>query len=107
MEENRMKIALASAKHLYRRVSKGWKEYWRTDSHYQEGDMGLFHENGDFALEIGCFERRIGLWGVKKVRPVLPKTTVWDHISLSSAESRDFFHTPNQLSMLFLLVEGG
>ena len=56
-----MKIALASAKHLYRRVSKGWKEYWRTDSHYQEGDMGLFHENGDFALEIGCFERRIGL----------------------------------------------
>jgi hypothetical protein len=94
MEENRMKIALASAKHLYRRVSKGWKEYWRTDSHYREGDMGLFHENGDFALEIGCFERRIGLWGVKKVRPVLPKTTVWDHISLSSAESRDFFTPP-------------
>lgn len=25
-------------RHLYRRVSKGWKEYWRTDRHYREGD---------------------------------------------------------------------
>lgn len=24
--------------HLYRRISKGWKEFWHTDSHYQEGD---------------------------------------------------------------------
>ncbi len=24
--------------HNYRRISRGWKEYWRTDEHYQEGD---------------------------------------------------------------------
>jgi len=24
--------------HNYRRVSRGWKEYWRTDAHYREGD---------------------------------------------------------------------
>lgn len=24
--------------HLYRRISKGWKEFRQTDSHYQEGD---------------------------------------------------------------------
>lgn len=23
--------------HNYRRISKGWKEYWQTDGHYQEG----------------------------------------------------------------------
>lgn len=23
--------------HLYRRVTRGWKEYWRTDDHYREG----------------------------------------------------------------------
>lgn len=23
--------------HNYRRISKGWKEYWQTDEHYQEG----------------------------------------------------------------------
>lgn len=71
--------------------------------------------NGNFQIEwpseqlmkIGCFERRIGLRGVKKVCPAISKTTVLDHISLSSAESREFFHPPNQLSVLFLLVEGG
>lgn len=24
--------------HNYRRISKGWKEYWKTDGHYLEGD---------------------------------------------------------------------
>jgi len=24
--------------HNYRRISHGWKEYWRTDEHYREGD---------------------------------------------------------------------
>lgn len=24
--------------HNYRRISKGWKEYWHTDGHYREGD---------------------------------------------------------------------
>lgn len=24
--------------HNYRRISKGWKEYWKTDDHYKEGD---------------------------------------------------------------------
>lgn len=24
--------------HRYRRISKGWKEYWRTDAHYREGE---------------------------------------------------------------------
>jgi len=29
--------------HNYRRISRGWKEYWRTDGHYQEGT-----ETGEF-----------------------------------------------------------
>ena len=24
--------------HNYRRISRGWKEYWKTDDHYREGD---------------------------------------------------------------------
>jgi len=28
-------------KYNYRRISKGWKEYTKTDSHYQEGDKSL------------------------------------------------------------------
>lgn len=24
--------------HNYRRISRGWKEYWKTDEHYKEGD---------------------------------------------------------------------
>ena len=25
--------------HNYRRISRGWKEYWHTDEHYREGDQ--------------------------------------------------------------------
>lgn len=33
--------------HLYRRVSEGWKEYWRTDGHYREGEtVSLFSYRG-------------------------------------------------------------
>lgn len=32
----------------YRRVTKGWKEYWKTDAHYREGDGAgtfIFHKH--------------------------------------------------------------
>lgn len=31
-------IADGTLAHKYRRISKGWKEYWKTDGHYKEGD---------------------------------------------------------------------
>lgn len=31
-------IADGKLHQLYRRISRGWKEYWRTDEHYREGD---------------------------------------------------------------------
>lgn len=39
-------IANGTAIYKYRRISKGWKEYWRTDRHYKEGDA------------VGCFDYR-------------------------------------------------
>lgn len=30
-------IAEGRLAHVYRRISRGWKEYWRTDDHYREG----------------------------------------------------------------------
>ena len=32
-------IADGQILHNYRRISRGWKEYWRTDEHYKEGGM--------------------------------------------------------------------
>ncbi len=31
-------VADGQVVHRYRRISKGWKEYWRTDAHYREGE---------------------------------------------------------------------
>ena len=31
-------ISDGKLRHNYRRISKGWKEYWKTDEHYREGD---------------------------------------------------------------------
>ena len=45
-------IVLAEGKtvHNYRRISRGWKEFTRTDSHYREGD-----ETGEFTLRGETF----------------------------------------------------
>lgn len=41
--------------HLYRRVSKGWKEFWHTDEHYQEGsEVKLFDYRGKKCLIALC-----------------------------------------------------
>lgn len=41
--------------HLYRRISEGWKEYWRTDNHYREGDaVELFMYHGRKCLIALC-----------------------------------------------------
>lgn len=40
-------------KHLYRRISKGWKEYRRTDGHYREGDCTLSFVYGGRKFLIG------------------------------------------------------
>ena len=41
--------------HNYRRVSKGWKEYWKTDEHYQEGNsIQLFQLEGMKILPALC-----------------------------------------------------
>ena len=41
--------------HLYRRISQGWKEYWKTDSHYREGEaVSLFSYRGKQCLIALC-----------------------------------------------------
>lgn len=41
--------------HLYRRISRGWKEYWKTDSHYREGeDVTPFVYRGKTCLIALC-----------------------------------------------------
>lgn len=40
-------ISGAKLHHNYRRISKGWKEYSKTDEHYREGDtVEVFHYKG-------------------------------------------------------------
>lgn len=49
-------IAGGELLHNYRRISKGWKEYWKTDAHYKEGT----------AVEVFAYRGRkctIGLCG--------------------------------------------
>lgn len=57
-EEIYSSCALVSAGrivHLYRRISKGWKEYTRTDCHYKEGtEVPAFTYNGKRALIAIC-----------------------------------------------------
>lgn len=38
--------------HRFRRVSQGWKEYWHTDSHYQEGKGFARFSYGDRSFAI-------------------------------------------------------
>lgn len=39
----------------YRRISKGWKEYTKTDEHYKEGDtVEVFHYNGKKCVIALC-----------------------------------------------------
>ena len=41
-------IADGKLHHNYRRISKGWKEYWKTDEHYREGEaVEVFHYKGN------------------------------------------------------------
>ena len=41
--------------HNYRRISKGWKEYTKTDGHYCEGnETGTFHLNGKDIMLALC-----------------------------------------------------
>ncbi|MGN0629403.1 MAG: carbon-nitrogen hydrolase family protein [Oscillospiraceae bacterium] len=41
--------------HLYRRISKGWKEYGRTDEHYEEGcEVSCFNYCGKKCLVALC-----------------------------------------------------
>ena len=48
-------IAEGSLLHLFRRVSKGWKEFSRTDGHYREGDeVRLFTYRGLRCLTALC-----------------------------------------------------
>ncbi len=45
--------------HLYRRISEGWKKYWKTDSHYREGEtVAVFSYRGKRCLIALCG----GLW---------------------------------------------
>ena len=40
-------VAKGEILYKYRRISKGWKEYWKTDEHYKEGtEVGLFDYKG-------------------------------------------------------------
>lgn len=39
--------------HRYRRISKGWKEYWRTDGHYCEGEAAACFSYGGKRCLIG------------------------------------------------------
>ena len=39
----------------YRRVSQGWKEYWKTDAHYREGEcVGQFSYHGKVCMAALC-----------------------------------------------------
>ena len=39
----------------YRRVSQGWKEYWKTDAHYREGEcVGPFLYHGKVCMAALC-----------------------------------------------------
>ena len=41
--------------HNYRRITKGWKEYWKTDDHYCEGtETGEFELNGMKIMPALC-----------------------------------------------------
>lgn len=41
--------------HLYRRISEGWKEYWKTDAHYREGEtVSVFSYRGKRCLIALC-----------------------------------------------------
>ncbi len=41
--------------HLYRRISRGWKEYWSTDGHYREGsEIRPFIYHGRTCLTALC-----------------------------------------------------
>ncbi len=51
-----MLIQNGAVAHNYRQISRGWKEYWHTDSHYCEGDAA-----GDFCYRGKTF--RIALCG--------------------------------------------
>ena len=52
-----MLIQNGAVAHNYRRISRGWKEYWHTDSHYCEGDAA-----GDFCYRGKTF--RIACAGI-------------------------------------------
>lgn len=48
-------IADGALRHVYRRISRGWKEYWHTDEHYREGDLvEVFHYRGKRCLIALC-----------------------------------------------------
>lgn len=41
--------------HNYRRISKGWKEYWKTDDHYKEGEKTVtFYYRGTLIMLALC-----------------------------------------------------
>lgn len=48
-------IANGEIVYNYRRVSKGWKEYWKTDAHYKEGNsIEVFEYKGKKCLIALC-----------------------------------------------------
>ena len=48
-------ISSGKLHHNYRRISKGWKEYTKTDEHYQEGDtVEVFHYKGKKCVIALC-----------------------------------------------------
>lgn len=70
--------------HLYRRISRGWKEYWHTDDHYREGnDVCAFDYRGRrFAVAL-CGD----LWDCPERFALGADVLLWPvHISYTQAE---------------------
>lgn len=71
-------------KQLYRRISRGWKEYWRTDDHYREGDcVPVFDYRGKrFAVAL-CGD----MWDFPERFALKEDVLLWPvHISYTKAE---------------------
>ncbi len=89
-DENSVGIGKTSLPEGFQRV----KEYWRTDSHYREGDMSYFMKMGILLWKSAVLKRGIGLWGVKKVRPVLSKDTGLTTFRCLLQKTATFFTPP-------------
>ena len=59
--------------HNYRRISRGWKEYWHTDEHYREGDQA---EGFSFRNIRMCLALCGDLWDIPQ-RFVTDDLLIW------------------------------